>query len=123
LTWGNLLYLGGDLQVDPGNIDRAFDTSRFVRDPLQQLDQNIRTFPSRFSNARADGARNVDLSILKNFHFSERIYLQLRGEFFNAMNTPTFRAPDLTPTSSSFGRITGQANQPRRTQIALRLVW
>jgi hypothetical protein len=123
LTWGNLLYLGGDLRVDPSNIERAFDTSRFVRDPLQQLDQNIRTFPSRFSNARADGARNVDLSILKNFHFSERIYLQLRGEFFNGMNTPTFRAPDLSPTSSSFGRITGQANQPRRTQIALRLVW
>ena len=123
LTWGNLIYLGGDLNSQPHNIDAAFDVTRFVRNSQQQLDQNIRAFPSRFSSARQDGVNNLDFSILKNTPIRERLSLQYRAEFFNSLNHPSFNPANLSATSSSFGKITFQANLPRRIQMALRLVW
>jgi hypothetical protein len=43
--------------------------------------------------ARGPGSKNVDASVLKNFHFTERHFLQFRAELFNATNTPTFFLP------------------------------
>jgi len=34
-----------------------------------------------------------------------------------------FGAPDVSPTSTTFGRIQTQANEPRRIQMALRVAW
>ena len=123
VAWGNVIYLGGDLNWNPSNPDRSFDSSRFNTIAAQQLDFNVRTFSSRFANLRADGVNNVDFSMLKNFSIKEKLTAQLRGEFFNFFNSPTFNAPVLAPTNAAFGRITGQANIARRTQLALRLVW
>lgn len=123
LAWGNVIYVGGDLNLNPRAIDGAFDTTRFNRVSAQQLDWNIRQFPTRFNNLRGDGPNNVDFSILKDTRLKERLVLQYRCEFFNAMNHPAFRDPSLSPTSSAFGTITAQANLPRSTQMALRLKW
>jgi hypothetical protein len=43
-----------------------------------------------------------DISLLKNFPITERIRLQLRGEFFNAFNHVNFRNP--IGTALQFGR-------------------
>ena len=123
LTWGNVIYLGGDLNWDTRAIDRAFDTSRFVTAATQQLQFNLRTFPSRFSNIRADSENNLDASVIKNFSIRERATVQFRFETFNTLNRPQFGGPNLSPTSSAFGTIQSQANSPRRTQMALRLTW
>ncbi len=123
LEWGNVIYLGGDLGMDPTNIDRAFDTTRFDTNARQQLGRNLRTFPTTFSNLRSAGVNSLDLSAIKNFPLRERLKLQFRCEFFNAFNHVQFGAPDVSPTSSTFGRIVDQANLPRRIQMALRLVW
>jgi hypothetical protein len=124
LSWGNVIYLGGDLNVNNRNIDAVFDTTRFNRVSNQQLAQNIRTFPSRFHNLRSDGVDSWDLSAIKNFAIWERVRLQLRAEAFNAMNHPRFAAPNLTPTNSNFGAITSQPqDQPRSIQLGLRLTW
>lgn len=123
LTWGNVIYLGGPLNVEAHNPDRTFDATRFNRIAAEQLDWNRRVFPSRFSNARQDGVNQLDFSIIKTFPIRERLALTYRCEFFNATNTPIFGGPQLAPTNSNFGLITGQANQPRRVQMALRLVF
>jgi hypothetical protein len=123
VDWGNVIYLGGPLNWDPRRVDGVFDTRRFNTIAAQQLDFNVRTFPTRFATLRADGANNVDFSMLKNFKVKERLTIQFRAEFFNFFNTPTFNAPNLSPTAANFGRITGQANIARRTQLALRLIW
>ena len=123
LGWGNVIYLGGDLQLDPHNVDRAFDVTRFNRNSQQQLAQNIITFPSQFSTLRQDGANNLDFSAIKNTAITERVNLQFRCEFFNFLNHPSFNPPNVSPTSTDFGRITSQANLARSTQLALRLVW
>jgi len=123
LSWGNVIYYGGDLRLDPRRIDGAFDTTRFNTNSQQQLASNVRTFPTRFANLRADGANNIDFSVIKETQIREKLRLQYRCEFFNFFNHPSFNAPELSPTNSNFGRITSQANLPRSTQMALRLVW
>lgn len=123
LTWGNVIYTGGDLNMDAHNPNGSFNTAPFNRVAAQQLDWNRRTFPTRFSNLRADGVNQLDFSVIKAFPITERLNLTYRCEFFNATNTPIFSAPNLAPTNSNFGLITNQANQPRRLQMALRLVF
>jgi hypothetical protein len=44
-------------------------------------------------------------------------------EVFNVLNHATFSAPNLTPTSGSFGLISAQANIPRSVQLGLRFVF
>ena len=123
LTWGNVIYYGGPINLDPHHVDGAFDTSQFNIVSNQQLSLNRRTLPSRYSNLRQDGVNQVDFSVIKSMHITEKLALTYRCEFFNSTNRAIFNAPDLSPTSSTFGKITGQANTPRRIQMALRLVF
>lgn len=121
LGWGNIIYYGGPLNLDPHNTDNSFDVTQFNRVPAQQLASNRRTFPTRFADLRADSVQQVDFSIIKTFSITEKMKLAYRCEFFNSTNRAIFNAPDLVPTSSTFGRITSQANTPRRIQMALKL--
>ena len=93
LGWGNVIYYGGDLNLDPGRIDGAFDVTRFNRNSQQQLGSNIRTFPSQFSTLRRDGVHNMDFSVIKDNAITERMNLQFRCEFFRFLNSPSFNPP------------------------------
>ena len=142
LDLGNL-YFNGDLsklkvKISGSTVDAAFDTSGFyftdalvqtngVVDPAKQRNDprirlafNLRTFPSHLSNFRSQPLNLWDISLIKNFLFTEATRLQLRGEFLNAFNHPQFGNPNLDPTSSNFGRITSQANLPRNIQLGLK---
>jgi hypothetical protein len=116
-----MLYLGGPLKMAPRDLAQSFDVTRFDRVSANQLSQNYRTFPQYFQNSRSDAANNTDLSMLKNFHITERISAQYRFEAFNAFNRTEFAAANVSPTSSAFGTITGQANSPRSIQMGLKL--
>src|SRR5258708_17999556 len=39
LNWGNVIYLGGPLNLDPHYVDNAFDVTQFNRVSAQQLSQ------------------------------------------------------------------------------------
>jgi hypothetical protein len=121
VSWGNLIYLGGPVNMAPRDLTQAFDVTRFDRVSADQLSQNYRTFPSMFQNLRSDAANNVDLSMIKNFHVTERMSMQFRFEAFNAFNRCEFAAPNVSPTSSAFGTISSQANTPRSIQMGLKL--
>ncbi len=146
LTIGNVYY-NGDItklktSVKSGNIDgTVFDISGFYftdaavqsngvidpnkqrNDPRIQLAQNIRVRPSRWAGFRGQGLNLWDLSVSKNFSFTERFRLQLRGEFINAFNTPVFGNPNLDPRNANFGKVTGQSNLARNVQIGLKLIF
>jgi hypothetical protein len=127
LTFGsNLIYNGGALNNNPhpANLDAPmFDTTRFNTNSAQQLGSNIATFGTRYGSLRQDGAANVDLSLIKNTTITERVRFQLRFEAFNALNRPSFDPPNLTATSSAFGKITTQPNLPRSIQMAARVTF
>mgnify|MGYP005845610223 CR=1 FL=1 len=122
--WGNVIYLGGDLDWDGHRVDgTAFNTAAFITGSTSQPAQNLRTFPTRFTRYRADIINNIDVSVIKEIPIYERVNLQLRGEAFNAFNRPAFDGPNISPSSSSFGKITRQRNLPRVVQLALKLTW
>jgi len=145
LELGNL-YFNGDprtlvTRIGGSTVDAVFDTSGFyftdaavqtngVVDPAKQRNDprirllfNRRTFPSRLSGMRGQPLNLWDISLIKNFPFSETTRLQLRGEFLNAFNHPQFNNPILDPTSSNFGKTTSQANLPRNVQLGIKLIF
>jgi hypothetical protein len=69
---------------------------------------------------RGPGQANWDLSVFKNFVIKETFKAQFRCEALNAFNTPLFYGPNVSFGSSSFGKITTQANFSRQLQMALR---
>jgi hypothetical protein len=73
-------------------------------------------------NVRAHGINNFDVSLFKNNRFGAdgRYNLQFRGEFFNALNHVRFSAPGGTFGNATFGVVSGQANNPRQIQLAMR---
>ena len=77
-----------------------------------QPSNNLRTFPSQFSNLRADAWNDWDASLMKNFNITEHggTYFQLRLDAFNVNNRPVFSTPNLSASSSGFGQILGTAN-------------
>jgi hypothetical protein len=124
LSWGNVIYNGGPLHLNTRQVNGpAFDVTQFNTVSAQQLASNVRTFQTYFNNLRADPVNVMDASMLKEFHFSERKYFQIRFETFNTLNRPGFGTPNLTPTSSSFGLITSTVLNPRNVQVAGRMVW
>ena len=70
----------------------------------------------------APPTRNLDLSLFKDFAFTERWKLQFRAESFNLANTPQFSTPDNTLGDTKFGQVTGtQTGSERHIQFSLRL--
>jgi hypothetical protein len=74
-------------------------------------------------DVRSDSVRNWDISMFKQFQLREKFTMQFRTEFFNAMNTVRFGAPNTSVTSNAFGTVTSQANAPRQIQFGLKLLW
>jgi Carboxypeptidase regulatory-like domain len=66
------------------------------------------------------GFTNLDASLHKTFlmPYNEKHQLSIRFEAFNALNHPNWSNPTLTTSSSTFGRITGTANNMRQLQLA-----
>ena len=70
------------------------------------------------------GYRDVDLSVQKNLHFTERFTLELHADAFNVMNTPQFTNPDGNFNDSNFGKVTGVRQYTNREiQLAARFVF
>jgi hypothetical protein len=70
----------------------------------------------------------VDLSVIKNTAISERVQLQFRTEFFNALNHTNLGPPNPivfsgTSVSPSAGLITTLASDSRRIQFGLKLIF
>jgi hypothetical protein len=74
----------------------------------------------RTLDMRGPGQANWDLSVFKNVVIRETLKAQFRCEALNAFNTPLFYGPNVSFGSSTFGKITSQANFSRQLQLALR---
>lgn len=85
----------------------------------------LQQWSSRLASVRIPGVHNVDISIIKRNHLTERFDLVFRADFINGFNSPQFfSGPVTTVTSGNFGRISGamdQSNLPRFIQLSLKL--
>jgi hypothetical protein len=71
---------------------------------------------------RGDGYFDMDASLTKPFHITEKQTVQFSWEVYNLTNSVRFNTRNLTtnPTSGSFGLYSGVLNTPRRQEFALR---
>lgn len=112
-----------------------FNPNAFVNPP----DYTFGNVPRYFSDLRGPGFGNVDLSLFKTTHITERLSLELRLEAFNALNHPNLPNPSTSfspgapvdpnnpyaeggrNTSTSFGMITSGAVTTRNVQLGGKL--
>ncbi len=86
----------------------------------------IRTMPIRFDGLRGDFMNQLDAAVQRNFSLSklyEPLALQFRMDLINAFNHPVYGGSGHNNmvvtdwTSSTFGQVTAQENQPRIYQF------
>ncbi len=69
------------------------------------------------------GLVQLDFSVHKQFQIVENQALQFRFEAFNLPNHPNWGKPDITRTSSSFGKIRSTRTNMREIQVALKYMF
>lgn len=69
---------------------------------------------------RGPGHRNVDLAVIRRVALRGGSALELRGEIFNATNTPALGNPNGLFGTPAFGTI-ASAGDPRVIQLAIKL--
>jgi hypothetical protein len=102
-------------------------------DPLAFSMPTVRTWGNLGRGTlRGPGLQTVDLSVMKNTAITERLALQFRAEFFNALNHTNLGPPNpivFSGNSTSFtvspsaGLITTLATDSRRIQFGLKIVY
>jgi hypothetical protein len=80
--------------------------------------------PRTLATIRQPGARDVSMSLFKDFPLArlhEGMRLQFRAESFNTFNHPHFAGPDTLVGSPTFGKISSTISTARELQLALKL--
>jgi hypothetical protein len=107
----------GDYHIAHQSRTEWFNTAAFaVTQPW-----SLGNAPRYFSDLRAPGYRNWDISIQKYFPIEERFRFQFRLDMFNSLNHTNYYSPN-TFMGGGFGTIT-QAWTPRQMQAALKFYW
>jgi hypothetical protein len=108
--------------VSAGDFDPAknvwLNAAAFSNGPLYGFGNLSRT-----TNARGFPLLDESVTLIKKFPIRERVSLEFRAEFYNVLNRVQFSSPTTSITSPSFGVVSGQANNPRQGQMALKLNW
>jgi hypothetical protein len=118
LTFGNLLATG-DPTIDNPTTSKYFDTSKFAINPPY----TPRTNPWYYNGLRGFGFWQWDATAVKYFKITERVKFELRMEFYNFPNSFMPAQPNLSVTSSLFGKSTAVAagNYGREIQYTGRI--
>jgi hypothetical protein len=126
-------YVGGNVTPAHQTWQEWYNPYAFARSPDGTLGNTGRNI------LRGPGINNWDISLFKNFNFTERVKFQLRGETFNTfnhtqlgggsndgiVNTINAPGPGQVPTLATVGT-SGQittARDPRTIQIGAKLLF
>ncbi len=103
----------GEPNGGPQSLAKWFNTSAFEQPAVGTFGNSPR------APIRLPGLANFDLTLAKNTQLTERLRMQIRGEFFNAFNHPQWNGVALNFNNSLFGRVTS-AHDPRIMQIGIK---
>jgi hypothetical protein len=110
----------GDTHEEGGLVWYLFpeERARYSAPAAGQLGNTGRNF------LRSDGFFNLDLSVSKRTSLSERFSLELRADFSNLTNTPSFGLPTTTFTDPTFGRIRATVSSfARQTMLGAKILF
>jgi hypothetical protein len=118
------LVTGGSVQ---SKLSSYFNISCFTTPPIIGADG----IGTAFGNSAAGivdgpGQANIDVAFSRSMvlHLCHEISsLQIRAEFYNALNHPQFSAPDANFTSPTFGVISSTAVSARVGQLAVKVAF
>ena len=105
------------------SADSKADRIRQYFNPLAFAQPAPYTFgnaPRTLPNLRGPGYFTTNLSLQRDFHFTENARLQIRAEAFNVFNRANFQAPGNAFGAANFGVITS-TEDPRQIQFAARI--
>jgi hypothetical protein len=102
-------YIGGDPYASNPNASLVYlNRAAFQEVPvIPASGAPIRPGTLGRNALRLPGFYNIDIGLAKNLNFTERLRLQIRGDFLNATNHTNFNAVDSNIRSQNFGKFTG----------------
>ncbi|MDP9050627.1 MAG: TonB-dependent receptor [Acidobacteriota bacterium] len=107
LATGSPAYVDINAFIDPGN------TARY---PNYTIGNLARTRPY---GLRGPSSYDIDLSLKRTIAVHEKYKILLDVSAYNLTNVTIFTSPAVnTSSSGNFGKVTGQANQPRDIQLS-----
>ena len=116
----------------PKTVTRWFDPAAFTA-PLSTVDSKGAISGGAVGTLGRDtlvgpGLTELDMSLLKNTRFGERLHMQFRAEFFNVLNHSNFSTPNPivfsalnAATSSTAGVITATSTSSRQIQFGVKV--
>ena len=104
------------LPADQKSTARWFNTGAFVAPPAYQFGTVGR------NTVIGPGMVDVDATLARTFRITERLRLQLRGEFFNLANHPNFNLVGRIINQPNFGAVLSQFD-PREIQVAAKVTF
>ena len=128
---------GTDINLDGTSNDRANLIGNPFLDPNRSRNDvsnawfNIAAFAKGANGTDGNAARNlmtgpgsknVDMGIFRNLKFTERMVLQIRGEFTNIFNLVNLSNPNAALNAAAVGTIRS-ASAMRQVQLGLRLTF
>lgn len=135
LNFGNSLHSGvnGDTTTNvatQGNTAKGGTGLNLFGDPVAVFKSFRAPLLSSDTHANIGGQlrgmshANVDLTLARKIHFTERFSGTVSAQMFNLFNHAQFADPSVSLQSpSSFGVISSQINQPRAIELGLHLDW
>jgi Carboxypeptidase regulatory-like domain len=118
-SYGTLPNRIGPGKLSAPSIQQWFDPTAFVVNPSNSGMLGT----ARRNILRGPGEDNWDVTAMKDIHFTEREYLEIRGDAFNVFNHPWFGQPNTDIQSSQVGVISSTAisTNSRELQGSLKL--
>ena len=120
-VWNGLNPYGGNACAGATTVCRSYlNPANFSQNP--GFASNLALTYGNVVKGSFVGPRftNWDVSLIRAFPIRDAVQMEFRAEFFNMLNHTNFGDPQVTQTSSTFGRITS-ANDPRIGQLSLKL--
>ena len=129
LNWGTDVFYNGDLddiaKSNPeialnrdGTLDPSrywFNTEGFVTGAAAQpASFQKRQFPFRVDGVRGPGLFLVNANVVRNFPIGGGRSLQFRLDVQNLFDAVLWSNPELNPTNTNFGKVTGATNSIMR---------